>query len=247
MEEYSAFSEELSEHDEFVDPDLEILLEEESAGEDGLDLGETAIGESDEEEFEISLDGDGDDEEGLTIDLVEDDEGDISLDFNDAEEEISLDFDNDEEEISLDLSNEEEELVAELSEIEEHSENINEIQPVDSGTAEELEMEIPEELADLSDLAHPASTAELNKVTDLDSLEISLDDLELDMEAEKLVTGKMSSVDQDEIVLSLDEIDFSEALDDSEQEKDIKTKMMDMDADLDFDLDLGGLSIHDDL
>ena len=230
-EEYSDSSEELTEQDDFLDADLEVLFEEDSDQEEELELPETETGADEEDGFEISLDADDD---GLSIDL------------------------DDEEDISLDFSTDEEEIVAELSEIEENEqdqENSPDFQFVDEADEDELELdleedgeltiELPDELADLSDLAPPVPAEEMDPVTDLDSLEISLDGLELDLEAEKPAVKEVLSTDEEEIVLSLDEIDFSDALDDVK--KDPHAKMMDMDADLDFDLDLGGLSIHDDL
>ena len=235
IEEYSDSSEELTEQDDFLDGDLEVLFEEDSDQEEEQEPAETETGE---DGFEISLDTDFDTDKGdLSVDLEE--EGDISLDF----------------------SADEENTVAELNEIgedETDQRNSRDFQFVDGedgerelelGEGDELAIKIPDELADLSDLAPPASAEEMDPVTDLDSLEMSLDGLELDLEAEKPGVKDVLATDEDEIVLSLDEIDFSDALDlDSvEKKKDPDAKIMDMDADLDFDLDLGGLSIHDDL
>ena len=236
IDEYGDVGEELTEQDDFLDADLEVLFEEDSDQEEELEPVEIEMGEDQddgEDGFEISLDTD---EDGLSIDLDED------------------------EDISLDFSTDEEEVVAELSEIEENEagrEDSPDLQFVDGEDEGELELdfgeddgpaiELPDELADLSDLAPPVSAEEMDPVTDIDSLEISLDGLELDLEGEKPAAKDGLSTDEEEIVLSLDEIDFSDALDDVEKKKDPKAKMMDMDGDLDFDLDLGGLSIHDDL
>ncbi len=238
IEEYSDSSEELTEQDDFLDADLEVLFEDDSDQEEELEPAETETGEDGEDGFEISLDTDFDTDEGaLSVDLEEEDD------------------------ISLDFSADEENIVAELSEIEEDEtdqENTLDFQFVDGedgerelelGEGDELAIEIPDELADLSDLAPPVSAEEMDPVTDLDSLEISLDGLELDLEAEKPGVKDVLPTDEEEIVLSLDEIDFSDALDldTVEKKKDPDAKIMDTDADLDFDLDLGGLSIHDDL
>lgn len=234
IDEYGDVGEELTEQDDFLDADLEVLFEEDSDQEEELEPVEIEMGEDQddgEDGFEISLDTD---EDGLSIDLDED------------------------EDFSLDFSTDEEEVVAELSEIEENEagrEDSPDLQFVDGEDELELDfgeddgpaIELPDELADLSDLAPPVSAEEMDPVTDIDSLEISLDGLELDLEGEKPAAKDGLSTDEEEIVLSLDEIDFSDALDDVEKKKDPKAKMMDMDGDLDFDLDLGGLSIHDDL
>ncbi|WP_457577125.1 hypothetical protein [Desulfomarina sp.] len=227
-EEYGDSGEELTEHDDFLDADLEVLFTEDSDREVELEPAETEPGEDEEDGFEISLDTD---EDGLSIDL--------------DEEDVSLDFDTDEGEITVESS--------EIEENEADQDTSGDFQLVDgedefeAGEGDELAIELPDELADLSDLAPPASTGEMDPVTDLDSLEISLDGLELDLGVEKPAVKEILSPDEEEIVLSLDEIDFSDVLDGVEKEQGPKTKMMDMDADLDFDLDLGGLSIHDDL
>ena len=235
MEEYIDSSEELTEQDDFIDADLEVLFEEDTSYEGGseTELDEAVSVENGEEEFEITLDAE---ESGLSIDL--DKEEDLSLDFNTNDDEI----------------------VAELSEIEEGMADEANSQDIKFADAEdedelvikfeeeeELEIELPDELADLSDLAPPGSAPKMEPVTDLDSLEISLDGLELNLEAEKSAAKKALSAEEEELVLSLDNIDLSDTLNNKEKNKKPKTKTMDMDADLDFDLDLGGLSIHDDL
>jgi len=125
----------------------------------------------------------------------------------------------------------------------------------------EIEISIPEELNDLSDLAPPASVAAMDSpvaekapakpAPAVDSGEIDLDSLDFDLGLDdSLDEGPVAakSSDDDDTMLSLDEIDFSDSLSVDLGEVKAKTNQSDinMDDDLDFDLDLGGISIHND-
>lgn len=110
-------------------------------------------------------------------------------------------------------------------------------------------LEMPEALADISDLAPPARMAEASKAPspatkkpaaerDLDELDfnLGLDDLDLAPAAGSPVGTE----------LTLDDLDFSETLAQSPAPKAAEKTSADMDEELNFDLDLGGLSIHRD-
>lgn len=203
------FSDELSfsEDDEYVDEDLEILVEEES----GL-AGEIDFAEDEQVDLELSAEDDQEDDSEIEIDFSQfEDESDPEVNFLD------------------DGQGQQEEDIRFSSKI-----------------------ELPEELSDMSDLAHPARDIEegeqpaVNK-TALDSADLSLDDLDFDLGLDGLdgVESEQPSISErsEEDVLSLDEIDFSETLAERISDNSDTTETMSMD-DLDFDLDLGGLSIH---
>jgi hypothetical protein len=118
-----------------------------------------------------------------------------------------------------------------------------------------MAIEIPDELADITDLAPPAMDSEQDeqpagRPADTVSDDLSLDDLDFDLGLDGLDEGQTKSPGiPEEALLALDEIDFTETLTESRSGKPKKTGKadMDMDMDLDFDLDLGGLSIHKDV
>lgn len=108
-------------------------------------------------------------------------------------------------------------------------------------------LDMPEALADISDLAPPAKAAEVvnepppaagKPADDLDDLDLSLGLGDLDLPP---VAGSPAEAE-----LSLDDLDFSETLTQAPPQATGKTTA-DMDEELDFELDLGGLSIHKDL
>ena len=124
------------------------------------------------------------------------------------------------------------------------------------GLAEEgkgdFEIEMPEELVDMSDLAPPAPSDSteslgLDSPNDPDSLSIDLNSLEFDLDSDSSAGDKpVESPGEEEEAVSLGDIDFSDTIGGPESKESKKTKAIDMDDDLNFDLDLGGLSIHDD-
>jgi len=108
-------------------------------------------------------------------------------------------------------------------------------------------LEMPEALADISDLAPPAKMAEAVKepspaagksAADLD------DELDFDLGLDELDLPPAPSSPA-ETELTLNELDFSETLAQGPPKAAGKTTA-DMDEELNFDLDLGGLSIHKD-
>jgi len=220
IDESDLFSDDAESADEYVDSDLDILLDEDSIEED---------------------------EAELTIEMDADEEGDISADF-----EISQDDEDDE--IAIDLSQDEDEPTVDLGRFEDDFEV--EVEPQVSGDQiddsieseeKEFEIEMPAELADMSDLAPPVSpevgeNLELSAADsseDLDSLDISLDGLDFDLESD--VPARDTSD-----VLSLDDIDFSDTISEPGKESKKSSEVMDMDEDLNFDLDLGELTMQDD-
>ncbi len=215
--------------EEYVDPDLDVLFEDEAVeGEvEGLSL---EAGRDDFADLEISMD-DGDEDE-------------MALELS-ADEEIAIDQGQDEDEIAVDLDGFDNDV-----EIEEH---VFDSEP-DSETEKrdvEFEIEMPEELIDMSDLAPPVSSEDSDPSTadspeDPDSLDINLDSFDFELES-GTPDGKESKdiAGGGETVLSLDDIDFSDTIGEQKKKSGKKAGPMDMDEDLNFDLDLGGLSIHD--
>ena len=115
-----------------------------------------------------------------------------------------------------------------------------------------LKMDIPPALADISDLAPPAQysgeKASLKPPADTDFSDLDLDDLNFDLALDGLDdVAKKSPVNAEKDLLSLEDLDFSDALAESEPAPAKKTEDLDLDLDLDFELDLGGLSIHKDV
>ncbi len=215
--------------EEYVDPDLDVLFEDEAVeGEiDGLSL------EAERDDFadlEISMDDGGEDE--------------IALELS-ADEEIAIDLGQDEDEIAVDLDGS-----GNDAEIEEHVFDSEPNSEIEKGDVE-FEIEMPEELIDMSDLAPPVSSEDSDPSTadssaDPDSLDINLDNFDFELESD--TPGSKESADiagGGETVLSLDDIDFSDTVGSPKKKSGKKTAEMDMDEDLNFDLDLGGLSIHD--
>jgi hypothetical protein len=131
---------------------------------------------------------------------------------------------------------------------------------IDGAGKEKFSMNMPEELADISDLAPPAlpqkerSAASENKTLDEG---MNFDMLDMDLKLDGLEEGfSLTSTDKggrEEGIsgLSLDDIDLSASLEEARPVAPPTPKPapatqpgeMDMDADLDFELDLGGLTI----
>jgi len=200
--------------DEYVDPDLDILFEDESEGEAdevGLEGGEV----DEFADLDISMD-DGEDDE-VAIDLGQDEEVDGQLD----------EFEDDSEDDGQVLSG-------------------LQGSDVDDGDSE-FEIEMPEELIDMSDLAPPAAVEERGEGSaDSLDLDINLDDFDFELEPDSSTGGESAGITADgETVLALDDIDFSDTMGQPEKKSGKRAGEMDMDEDLNFDLDLGGLSIHD--
>jgi len=214
-EQIDSFSEDaLGEVDEYVDEDLEILIEDEEAG------SEETLGLTDDTETGL---------EGSETDDQEEDR-EIEIDFSQFE-------DTDEPEVDLFDEDEEEE--------DEQTEQVAE---------QALNMDVPEELADLSDLSPPGDEIAEDepspeKPEESDAVELELDDLDFELGLDGLSENELPANPgiSKEAVLALDEIDFSETLAESSSDTSKTPGNMDMDEDLNFDLDLGGLSIHKDI
>ncbi len=219
--------------DDFVDEDLEVLID---GGDDEIEIESDIVFEDEDEDEDsmaaVEMEVEGDDAVSESFD--EDDDSEFELDFGQLEDTSELEM-------------------AEFDESEETA-------AVDEQPAEEAPaLEIPDELADLSDLAPPAAAsasddeapAKVAEGEDIDSLDFDALDLELGLGG---LEGDLlgAAGEKTEAVLALDDIDFSEALADIEEEKPAakpaaKSTDMGMDEELNFDLDLGGLSIHDDV
>ena len=200
--------------DEFVDSDLDILLEEEPE-----EMADAVVFEEEEDDVPVDLD----------ISMDDEDDGEIDIDLGrDGEADIQLDeFADDEEDAG--------EVLAGQSE--------SDTTEGDAG----LEIEMPEELIDMSDLAPPASANDDGAGAESLDLDINLDDFDFELNSSTPGGGTSAgAADSGETVLALDDIDFSDTLGNPEKEGRKKAGGPDMDEDLNFDLDLGGLSIHDD-
>jgi len=210
-------SEEGALDDDFVDDDLDILVDEDEPE----DLAEISL---DDDESEIELPG-----SSSRADEEEDREIEIDLSqFEDAyRPKVSLSEvsapSNDHEEVSIHLD---------LPE-------------------EEVKIELPDELSDMSDLAPPkkvegTASMALDESGDEDFPDFELDDLNFDLGLDDLDDKKpTASKGGEETVLALDDIEFPDTLAPGGDKKGRAGK--DTDDDLDFELDLGGLSIHKDV
>ena len=211
---------------------------------DAIDLFADDIEEDDDEIVDNDLEVLLDDEE--EADLSDDDEV-IALedDFDVEDEEETGD---DEAEIEIDFSKFED------NELGSEDEGDEVIAEVSGDPAGQLEIDIPDELADISDLAPPSAkkqeTFQLDEeepVAVASSDEIDFDSLDFDLGLDEKDTAPADSADDSDSLLSLDDIDFSDALEEPPKKNAPKSKDMNMDDDLDFELDLGGLSIHKDV
>lgn len=207
------FINQLDSEEEFVDEDLEILVEEDngSAGEIG--------GAADARDSNALIKGDRD----------------------------SADNDGDEDrEIEIDLSQFEDIEAPELAPAAaRHVEDVKK--------ERQVTLEIPTELADISDLAPPKRAAQGDKdVTGntvfKDSPDLPIDDLDFDLGLDDLDNDFAPAPSPaPETVLALDDLDFSEMPPKKSSATSAqRAESASMDADLNFDLDLGGLSIHKD-
>ena len=221
QDEYELLVDDEESGEEYVDPDLDVILEEDSDVEPSSEVDFDAGKEDDSADFEISMDD------------FEDD--DIAIDFSE-DDEIAIDLGQDGDDAGI-----KEQVVERQSDaVEEEGES-------------EFEIEMPEELTDMSDLAPPSSPEEselsaADSFDDVDSLDIDLDDFDFDLGSDLSSDDKSAGVQATPPVMpSLDEIDFSDTIGEPGKDGTKKKGKMDMDEDLNFDLDLGGLSIHDDI
>ncbi len=207
------FINQLDSEEEFVDEDLEILVEEDnaSAGGNGVAV--------DSRDSEVVMKGTGN----------------------------SADSDEDEDrEIEIDLSQFEDIEAPELAPAAARQvKNVKEERQVN--------LDMPAELDDISDLAPPKRAAQgdkdaTGKFAPKYSPELPINDLDFDLGLDDLDNDfAPSSNPAGETVLALDDLDFSETLTKKSSATSAqRAESADMDADLNFDLDLGGLSIHKD-
>jgi hypothetical protein len=122
----------------------------------------------------------------------------------------------------------------------------------DSKGGEKVNLELPDELADISDLEPPrkqVSPPPLQKSAGrgraAEAFDFSLD-LDLDGLDETRPTPPPVKTAKKEESLSLDAIDLSTAVRPGSASRKGGTDSMNMDEELNFDLDLGGLSLHKD-
>ncbi len=110
-----------------------------------------------------------------------------------------------------------------------------------------VKIDVPPALSDISDLARPAKAASPGVAANPNFSGLDLDDLNFDLGLDGLEDAPQKSPTVPEKdILSLEELDFADALAESDPTPAKKTEDLDLDLDLDFDLDLGGLSIHKD-
>ena len=217
--------------EDFVDEDLEVLIDD---GDDEIEIESDIVFEDEAEDSMAAVEMEVDGDDAVSESFAEDDDSEFELDFGQLEDTSELEM-------------------AEFDESEETA--AADEQPSDEAPA----LEIPDELADLSDLAPPAvvdasddeAPEKIAEGEDIDSLDFDALDFELGLGG---LEGDLLSAagEKKEAVLALDDIDFSAALADIDEEKPVakpaaKSTDMGMDEELNFDLDLGGLSIHDDL
>ncbi len=203
-----------AEQEELLEEEFEAADDREEYVDEDLDI---LIDDGADEEGEIRFADDEETGSGLTEDDEQEEDGEIEIDFSQFES-------ADEPEVNLFEEDEDEE----------------EARPAPP-------IEIPNELSDISDLAPPANEIEMEdkpaeKSTDSGLSDLELEDLYIDLGLEGVKEEQTKKPGEpEEELLSLDDIDFSEALSESRSES--SKKSGGMDEDLDFDLDLGGLSI----
>lgn len=208
-----------------------------------IDMDENFV----DEDLDILVADDNEEEEAVA-ELHEEDDVSPEISLDEFEEEME----ESQGEIEIDMGQFEDTFAEEPEEAEIAEEISNEIED------ESFDISLPEELEDISDLAPPpldeslgvpesptaAAVKEEPRTTpgqEADaSVDIDFDDLDFDLGLDGLDSSKGSVASQSP-VMDLDDIDFSEALEQpgAEQPK----KQIIMDDDLDFDLDLGDLSL----
>lgn len=191
------------------------------------------------------------------IDFSDDDSDEIEImpetyednDFNEETPSLDLEEDSSAGEIEVDLSQFEEVSDPEAAFLSDEPDITLEDQDEDV-----VEISVPEELADMSDLDPPDLSVSESKSDELDlnidsgPVDLDLEDLNFDLALDEVEDSQdVASDPVQETVLALDDIDFSDALSGDIDTDEGDSGSMDMDEDLDFDLDLGGLSIHKDV
>ncbi len=179
------------------------------------------------------------------LDVLVDDEGDEGIEFDsdlldsDEDDEYSVSFDDDdmedtgEEGLDIDLG------------------QFGDFQDDDQETEDEIQIDLPDELADISDLTPPdpseMPTSREPQVAALDG-EGGSGELDLNFDMDELGEDfSLSSSDAEQqksevADFSIDDLGLPGKTGPSETVTDLNDGLDDMDADLDFELDLGGLS-----
>lgn len=199
---------------------------------------------------------------------VEDADGDFDLIVEEdsvegGEEEVLLEVDQNAEEegfIDFEISSDEDEdseiaIDSSFFDDEEVEEQLfdNQLDSLSEEDTDALEMDVPDELLDMSDLAAPslsedAKSADQDSHDELNSLDLDLDSFDFELDSD-LSAGdeSLQASDKEEEEISLGDIDFSDTINGPAKEGSKKSGAMDMDQDFDFDLDLDGLSLHEDV
>lgn len=129
----------------------------------------------------------------------------------------------------------------------------NQLDSISEEDADAFEMDMPEELLDMSDLAAPSPSEDVkspdqDSQDELNSLDIDLDSFDFELDSDLSAgDGSLQPSDKEEDEISLGDIDFSDTISGPTKEGSKQSGAMDMDQDLDFDLDLGGLSMREDV
>ncbi len=192
-----------------LDPDLDLLAVE---NEDVIELEDSEVDSQEivmKEEAQLSGAGE------LSLD------DDFEIEFNPDNKGSDLSFD-------------EEDLLLDTSRFEDVPINVKAVQAAQA--ARPAPLEIPEGLADISDLARPASGAAATNDLDAD---FTFDDLDLSFGGEKGNDEDSSAEEGELAALSLDDLDLSDALEVTPSPQ--QSSSLPADDDLDFDLDLGGV------
>lgn len=198
-----------------LDPDLDLLAVE---NEDVIDF------EDSEAEGQDVV---------MTDDMQSSGTSEISLD-----DDFEIDFNPDAKDD--DLSFDEDDLLLDTSRFEAVPINVQAVQAAQA--ARPAPLEIPEGLADISDLARPAAS-QAEETSNLD-IDFEFDDLDLSFGGEKESDSAPSAEEADLATLSLDDLDLSDALEVATPPP--QSSSLPADDDLDFDLDLGEVGEEND-
>ncbi|MBW6520925.1 MAG: hypothetical protein K0A99_07950 [Desulfoarculaceae bacterium] len=212
---------------DILDPDLELL-----AGEDDEEIG---FGADMVEDQGIAFKG--------TVQSTDGDDGEIALGDN---FDITFDVERDESTLSLD----EDDLFLDTSRFADVPVNVRAVEAV-----RPVQLKIPDDLADISDLSRPDLVADLNPDSGVEmkadfgaDLDVDLDFADLDLvELDLPVVGQMADESDalagadDFADLFLDDMDLSNDLETVPSQSSARPVENDLDIDLDIDLDLGAL------
>jgi len=214
---------------------------------EGSDTVELFVDDSEEDSENI---GDGD----LEVLLTDNDE---DADDRNEEDVFELQDDDDKSDESED-EEEDREIEIDFSKFEDKSAGEKNTLSLDDTEDEgSRDLDLPDELADISDLSPPTLSLEDEPAVALESEappaqvaaseELDLESLDFDLGLDDEAPPAAKQDAGDNAVLSLDDLDFPEEEPPAGGSGKEKSKDLNMDDDLDFDLDLGGISIHKDL